>query len=69
MEQGLRRRIQICMILIYFMITAIWAFGSNNYGTALRHQMLSDWLLILLGMPILMMQIEKLKNITLWLKK
>lgn len=60
--QGDQKRIRIYMLMAFLFITAIWAFGTNNYGTALRHQMLSDWILILLGVPILMQFLLKLSH-------
>ncbi|MGD9107964.1 MAG: hypothetical protein PVI75_02210 [Gammaproteobacteria bacterium] len=62
-KKDLQRNMRICMLLIYLLITTVWAFGVNNYGTALRHQMLSDWILVLFGMPVLISYVAKIKSV------
>ena len=43
------REITLWFLIVYFSFALVWAIGTSNYGTALRHQILTDWLLILLG--------------------
>lgn len=47
-EKGLNRTQIFFMISIYFLVTTIWALGTLNYGTSIRHNMLTYWILILL---------------------
>lgn len=39
----------IILLLIYFTLTFCWSVMTTNYGTAIRHNMLTDWILILLS--------------------
>jgi len=47
------------MLVLFFSMTFMWAVGTTNYGTALRHNILSYWILVLAGAPLLM---EKLSS-------
>lgn len=38
----------------YFCLSFIWAMGTVNYGTAVRHHLVGYWILVLLGTPALM---------------
>jgi hypothetical protein len=41
------------MILLYFTITFLWAMGTVNYGTSIRHHVMSWWILTVVGVPSL----------------
>ena len=41
------------LMIIYFSMAFLWATGTSNWGTATRHHMLHQWLLLLLGVPAL----------------
>ena len=43
----------IMLLLIYTSMTALWSIGTTNYGQAIRHHMLTNWIVILLGVPVL----------------
>lgn len=32
-------------LVVYFSVTAMWSFGTTNYGQAFRHNSLTDWML------------------------
>ena len=34
-------------LVVYFAMTLIWNIGTTNHGQALRHHMMTDWLLLL----------------------
>lgn len=34
------------MVYVFFLITSIWAFGTVNYGTAMRHGVTTNWILL-----------------------
>jgi len=36
------------LLLIYLMMSALWSLGTINYGTSIRHHLVSYWILVLL---------------------
>ena len=61
----LKRYPQACILfIIYLAITAMWAIGVISYGASIRHHVQTNWILILLGVPIISEYIRKfrLKN-------
>jgi hypothetical protein len=42
------------LMLVYFSMAFLWAAGTTNYGTATRHHMVHQWILLLLGVPALL---------------
>jgi len=34
-------------------MTFMWSLGTTNYGTGMRHKMMSWWMLALMGGPLL----------------
>jgi hypothetical protein len=48
-SQGSQRRLYSILLLVWFLVTIIFAIGTANYGTAMRHNIVSCWLLILVG--------------------
>lgn len=56
----LRWRKYLLLITLFIGINLLFSLGTTNYGTALRHSMLSDWILFLIGIPCF---IERLKLI------
>jgi hypothetical protein len=52
------------LFIIYLAITAMWAIGVISYGAGIRHHVQTNWILILLGVPIISEYIRKfrLKN-------
>lgn len=36
------------LFLIYLLMSALWSFGTLNYGTSIRHHIVSYWILVLL---------------------
>ena len=40
------------LLFIYFMMTALWSLGTANYGQAIRHHLLTNWILLLTGGPL-----------------
>ena len=55
---GSQRRWLGLMLIIYFSMTFIWALGTTNYGTAMRHHMLSWWIIVIVGLPPLIERLE-----------
>lgn len=51
---GTQRRLLGLMLILFFSMTFLWAIGTTNYGTAIRHNMLSWWVLVITGLPLLM---------------
>lgn len=49
--RGTPRRIATLLLGMYAMAVAMWAIGTVNYGTALRHHYTTTWILFLLGWP------------------
>jgi hypothetical protein len=46
---GMKRRIWGLLLVIYFSMTFLWAMGTVNYGTSIRHHLLTNWIIVLLG--------------------
>ena len=51
--EGVQRRIWGLLLIIYFSMTFLWAMGTVNYGTSIRHHLLSNWIIVILGGPVL----------------
>ena len=51
---GSQRRLLGLMLILYFSMTFMWALGTTNYGTGIRHHMLSWWIIVIVGLPPLM---------------
>ena len=51
---GTQRQLLGLMLILYFSMTFMWALGTTNYGTAMRHHMLSWWIIVIVGLPPLM---------------
>jgi len=60
LAKGTKRQVLILMLIIYLSLATLYALGTANYGTALRHQMLIDWILFLFGSPIIISYAIKL---------
>jgi hypothetical protein len=48
---GIQRRIWGLLLVIYFSMSFLWAMGTVNYGTSIRHHILTNWIIIILGGP------------------
>lgn len=42
------------LIGLYFMMSFLWALGTINYGTGIRHHIVGIWIPVLLGVPPLL---------------
>ena len=52
LEKGQMHQILGMLLILFFIMTLMWAFGTTNYGTGMRHKMLSWWMLALMGGPL-----------------
>jgi len=52
-SEALQRSICGLLLIIYFSMTLLWSTGTVNYGTSIRHHMLTNWIIIILGGPVL----------------
>lgn len=43
----------IMLLVLYFSLGYVFALGTISYGTAMRHNLITDWIIILLGTPLL----------------
>ena len=43
----------ILLLAIYVSLTCVWAVGTTNYGQAIRHHLLTKWIILLLGYPLI----------------
>ena len=48
-----RRPEVVSLFLIYIAITSMWAVGVVSYGSSIRHHVMTNWILVLLGVPII----------------
>jgi hypothetical protein len=46
---GVKRRTWGLFLIIYFSMTFLWAMGTVNYGTSIRHHLLTNWIIIITG--------------------
>jgi len=51
--EGVKRCLGGLLLIIYFSMTFLWSVGTVNYGTSIRHHMLTNWIIIILGGPVL----------------
>ena len=56
---GVQRRLLMLMLILFFSMSFMWALGTTNYGTATRHNMLSWWILAIIGVPLLMKMLSR----------
>jgi hypothetical protein len=56
---GFQKRLLGLMLFLYISMSFLWAVGTTNYGTAIRHHMLTWWIISILGVPPLL---DKLKH-------
>ena len=59
---GTQQRLQGLMLILYFSMTFMWAMGTTNYGTALRHHTVSWWILVISGMPPLIPVLSRIRS-------
>jgi hypothetical protein len=57
---GLQKRLLGLMLILYFSMSFMWAMGTTNYGTAIRHNLVAWWIISIMGVPQL---IARLKHI------
>jgi hypothetical protein len=55
-----QRRLLGLMSVLFFSMSFMWAMGTTNYGTAIRHHMLSWWILFTAGLPLLIESLARL---------
>jgi hypothetical protein len=48
---GSQKRLMGLMLVLYISMTFLWAVGTTNFGTAIRHHMLTWWIIVILGVP------------------
>jgi hypothetical protein len=48
-----RNRQTRILFVIYLAITAMWAIGVISFGASIRHHVQTNWILVLLGVPII----------------
>jgi len=65
-DKGKNKQLLNMMLLLFFTMTFMWALGTTNYGTGMRHKMLSWWILVITGVPLfyekILYQIRVVKN-------
>jgi hypothetical protein len=58
---GSQKRMLGLMLILYFTMTFLWAIGTTNYGTAIRHNLTTWWILAVAGVPSLMEVLNRCK--------
>ncbi len=48
------RQAIVMLMLVYMTMAALWASGTTTYGTATRHHMVHQWVVVVLGVPALL---------------
>jgi hypothetical protein len=59
---GLQRRFLGLMLILFFSMTFLWSVGTSNYGTAMRHNLLSWWILSIAGTPLLVKMLSRFRE-------
>jgi len=49
-----RRRSLLFCAALFFIVSFLWALGTVNYGTAIRHHLMTNWMLLVIGGPPLL---------------
>jgi hypothetical protein len=63
---GLQKRLLSLILILYVGMSLMWAIGTTNTGTATRHHLLTWWIIVSMGLPLL---VAKLKSIWLsWMR-
>lgn len=52
LEKGMVRQALGMLLILFFILSLFYAYGTTNYGTGMRHKMLTWWMLALMGGPI-----------------
>lgn len=52
------RKVLTLLILLFFSLASIWAVGTSNFGTGMRHNLTHYWILTVTGVPYLMLSIR-----------
>jgi len=63
LEKGVVRQALGMMLMLFFILSLIYAYGSTNYGTGIRHKMLTWWMLALMGGPLFYQRIRQFLNL------
>jgi hypothetical protein len=58
---GSQKRLFGLLLILYFSITFLFALATSNYGTAMRHHMLSWWIIVVIGIPPLVTKLSFLR--------
>jgi hypothetical protein len=53
-SSGAERRTRAFLLVAYFGLAGLWSLGTVNYGTAFRHHVTTNWILIVVGGPRLL---------------
>lgn len=64
-SEGMQGTIFSFFLILYFSLTFLWAVGTSSYGTAMRHHLITWWILVMLGVPVI---VDKLKTLNLRLR-
>lgn len=57
--------IPLFLLILYFSMSGLWALGTINYGTAMRHHIVPYWILVVLGGPPLFERLARLFSVKL----
>lgn len=60
-SHGVQRRLLGLMLILFFSMSFMWAMGTSNYGTAMRHHMLSWWIIVVVGLPFLITSLSRVR--------
>lgn len=59
---GAAASVERLLIGLYFMMSFLWALGTINYGTGIRHHIVGIWIPVLLGVPPLLDAFKRLSG-------
>lgn len=58
---GMQKRLFGLLLILFFSMSFMWATGTTNYGTAMRHHMVTWWILVVMGLPLLLTSMHRVR--------
>jgi hypothetical protein len=56
------KKVLSLLIILYFSLASIWAMGTTNFGTGMRHNLTHYWILTITGLPYLILSLRSFLN-------
>jgi hypothetical protein len=57
---GIQRSMLALILILFFSMSFLWSIGTSSYGTAIRHHLITWWLISIGGVPFFMRSLSRL---------